>query len=551
MASGGAEKGRTGDNTMNRGAPRWFDADTAGISQKTTVAAGLSLGIFLLALEGSRLSALVYVREQGTSLLTTLISFLVLGAYVARLCIHPPRRPVSVVWTILTALGCSLGLTFYLTGASVPDAIRIPWCALYSVCSPALVYFWVLRAMPFGRTFITRSFGVGVITLGCLSMLTIAFGHTIAVGFVIALPFVGVALLPLIDISEAKPTAQDTNAKTPGHWNALGAIAETHTLGAVADAPVTRTARIGQTLALSLLRLVPFLCYALIFGNIHFSWVNQQDGSTGMWVQLGAATGSIICGLVAFALARLHWGRALESILNLSLAISALVALWLSTFLTSGYVFTYLVLLNIAQKLMLLLILLFGFSFVRNAQECTSLWAIAYFSFFVGTCVSHLTGKCLPEAVDIVTAIALAVVFVADIVGIILLYGGNTPYEDAANSNAVETDRAAQEPALDHTAEAAPIVEEATRSTAGFSDFDPLPYTCHLIASKYDLTRREEEILQLLMRGRSAARISEALCISVATARTHQRNIYAKLGVHSQQDILDLLDQHDAGSHTA
>lgn len=548
MASGGAEKGRTGDNTMNRGAPRWFDTDAAGISQKTTVAAGLSLGIFLLALEGSRLSALMYVEEQGTSLLTTLISFLVLGAYVARLCVRPPHRPAPVILTVLAALGCSLGLTYYLTDASAPDVIRIPWCALYSICAPALVYFWVLRAMPFGRTFITRSFGMGVITLGCLSMLTIAFGHTIAVGFVIASPFIGIALLPFIDVNEAKPTAME---KTPGRWNALSAIAKMHVCDSAADAPSTKRARIGQTLALSLLRLVPFLCYALIFGNIHFSWVSQQDGSTGMWVQLGAATGSIICGLLAFALARLHWGRALESILNLSLAISALVALWLSTFLTSGYVFSYLVLLNIAQKLMLLLILLFGLSFARNARECTSLWAIAYFSFFVGTCVSHLAGKCLPNSVDIVTAIALAVVFVADIVGVILLYGGNAPYEDAANSNAVEMDRPAQEPAPDHTTEAVPVIEEATRSTAGFADFDPLPYTCHLIASKYDLTRREEEILQLLMRGRSAARISEALCISVATARTHQRNIYAKLGVHSQQDILDLLDQHDAGSHEA
>ena len=73
--------------------------------------------------------------------------------------------------------------------------------------------------------------------------------------------------------------------------------------------------------------------------------------------------------------------------------------------------------------------------------------------------------------------------------------------------------------------------------------FDQLPYTCHLIAVEYDLTRREEEILQLLVRGRTASRIAETLCITTATTRTHLRNIYAKLGVHSQQDILDMFEE--------
>lgn len=79
------------------------------------------------------------------------------------------------------------------------------------------------------------------------------------------------------------------------------------------------------------------------------------------------------------------------------------------------------------------------------------------------------------------------------------------------------------------------------RLSAGF---ERLPYTCHLIACEYDLTRREEEILQLLVRGRTAARIAETLCITTATTRTHLRNIYAKLGVHSQQDVLDMFEDY-------
>lgn len=43
-----------------------------------------------------------------------------------------------------------------------------------------------------------------------------------------------------------------------------------------------------------------------------------------------------------------------------------------------------------------------------------------------------------------------------------------------------------------------------------------------------------------LARGRSAAFIADELVCSPATVRTHMKNIYAKLGVHSKQELIDL-----------
>ena len=54
------------------------------------------------------------------------------------------------------------------------------------------------------------------------------------------------------------------------------------------------------------------------------------------------------------------------------------------------------------------------------------------------------------------------------------------------------------------------------------------------------LTDRESEILLLLARGRSSTYIGEALYLSPNTVRGHIKNIYAKLGVHSKQEIIDL-----------
>lgn len=58
-----------------------------------------------------------------------------------------------------------------------------------------------------------------------------------------------------------------------------------------------------------------------------------------------------------------------------------------------------------------------------------------------------------------------------------------------------------------------------------------------------ELTRREREIPELLLEGRSVPIICERLVISEGTARTHVKHIYQKLGVHNHQELLDLAEQ--------
>ena len=45
----------------------------------------------------------------------------------------------------------------------------------------------------------------------------------------------------------------------------------------------------------------------------------------------------------------------------------------------------------------------------------------------------------------------------------------------------------------------------------------------------------------LLCQGRSKSYIAESLFISENTVRSHSKNIYRKLGVHSKQELLDLV----------
>ncbi len=65
---------------------------------------------------------------------------------------------------------------------------------------------------------------------------------------------------------------------------------------------------------------------------------------------------------------------------------------------------------------------------------------------------------------------------------------------------------------------------------------------CALISAQYGLSPREGEVLRLLAKGRDAAYIATFFVISPHTAKTHIHNVYKKLGIHSQQELIDLVE---------
>ena len=71
--------------------------------------------------------------------------------------------------------------------------------------------------------------------------------------------------------------------------------------------------------------------------------------------------------------------------------------------------------------------------------------------------------------------------------------------------------------------------------------FDALGAACKRLGRDSGLTDREQEVMELICKGRSKGYIAESLCISENTVRSHARHLYAKVGVHSKQELLDLL----------
>lgn len=60
---------------------------------------------------------------------------------------------------------------------------------------------------------------------------------------------------------------------------------------------------------------------------------------------------------------------------------------------------------------------------------------------------------------------------------------------------------------------------------------------------KWNLTARETDVISELASGRTAGKIAERLSVSINTVRSHIKSIYAKMGIHSQQELIDIIDK--------
>ena len=73
---------------------------------------------------------------------------------------------------------------------------------------------------------------------------------------------------------------------------------------------------------------------------------------------------------------------------------------------------------------------------------------------------------------------------------------------------------------------------------------------CRRIAAEYGLTAQETNIFTMLARGRNLKYVADDLCISGHTVKTHIYHIYRKLDIHSQQELIDLVESRSGTQET-
>ncbi len=121
--------------------------------------------------------------------------------------------------------------------------------------------------------------------------------------------------------------------------------------------------------------------------------------------------------------------------------------------------------------------------------------------------------------------------------------GGEAPEgfsRDAYEYAFVESDNA-------FLAGGAPVAGES--ESAAVDDDQAFGSRCARIAERCGLTDREGEILGYLARGRTNVYIAGVLFVSENTVRSHVRNIYSKLDVHTRQQLIDLVEAETDADH--
>lgn len=65
---------------------------------------------------------------------------------------------------------------------------------------------------------------------------------------------------------------------------------------------------------------------------------------------------------------------------------------------------------------------------------------------------------------------------------------------------------------------------------------------CQDVGARFALTPREAEVFEMLARGRNREYIEDALGVSRNTVKAHVKHVYAKLDIHSHQELIDLFE---------
>ena len=263
--------------------------------------------------------------------------------------------------------------------------------------------------------------------------------------------------------------------------------------------------------------------YTAVFGIIQRNWFPlQNEPSFAILIDLAYAIGYLSAAIIMYLLATRFLSRAHFDVYRAIILPVVMVALYLSTVFSGEQSWVFAAPLSMAQRLSFFFFLTpFLIQDERDAMVSFCLSQVAYRAGLMIAGISRSIS--LPQefwnGVVIVTLALLTIWSFA-----LLLSGRN------ANSQAA----GAGDSAGASTSE--PVAESDKPKRPSFKE------VCAAIAKEYSLTPREQEVMEMLLKGRSAARIAEELVISKGTVKGYIHNVYTKVDVHSQQELIDFFE---------
>lgn len=326
--------------------------------------------------------------------------------------------------------------------------------------------------------------------------------------------------------------------------------------------------------------LLPLLFLPFIFGIIHNAWIPAQDGGTvSTQIQLGAALGTILAGGILLLLITYFWGRRRLELYNLIILPILILTLFLTTLVEGSLSIIYITPLNIVQKCTLFITWMAPY-LIPCKKSPLVIWGVAELFYQMSKGFSTLAAHAmLPDNLLFITCIASAISVISVVIGI-MLDQNKDGFLEINNEQCLQGESSANEDVRTpqirigsivtkdgskpiHGQTTSPFCTFANQETSHprndnspvHTDSSPAsspPLSSKqivgIIAQEFRLTQREEEVLELLAQGMKASAIGEDLFISTSTAKSHIRNIYAKLDIHTQSELLLLVHQKESES---
>lgn len=450
---------------------------------------------------GKLTTAAYALTPTTTSILTTNVLCLALAVAISIAAgkVHDRFVFYQRWWAMLVCFGFSLGLFCHYSAyilTSSPSWLPLAGYYLATVIGYLYLFIWYERIFTFGLKSTLLVVGTSLIVRAGLQLLLFFMQDAPGICFL--------ALMPIMSLPFFLTVLDKTQ-----HEALLDAEDKSSSICAPSRVSHHKSALISMLTIMALLVLLNYLTNETTSQTASLA-SSEARASHLLHIAANILAGSVI---VVFATARMS--RALLfSFLFATAAISCLSSF--SAPLTSGTAQAIYTLASQTSMRMLDFTAVFAaFVFLEKNRSPLRMFAAARIvhkvAFVAGVLLMQLSGESVSGFPPTARSVIVAGLFIA--LGIFFVC--TEPPVHAKGSEGAEAEPAA---------------------------CSPLERAIAALSSQGRLTPTETTVLELAARGKNAESIRQELVVSVNTAKTHIRNIYAKLGVHSQQELIALVE---------
>ncbi|WP_165046289.1 helix-turn-helix transcriptional regulator [Adlercreutzia sp. ZJ138] len=463
------------------------------------------LGLGLESCAGQFRQLVTFSYAQAPSSAVVLLGHgLCLAIAVSVLMLMHKRRATflfnSRLWPVLICMGFSFGLFCYFSNYLL--TISIEWLPtagyLVATCVGSFYLFvWYERMFSFGLKNTLVIVGMSLVVRAGLQLLLLLLQNVPSIFLV--------STMPLLSLPCFLAVFSKTRGATPGY-----------PLYSDQDSSIHSSQRIEHSSAaiVSLFTVMALLLLLRFIVNGQVNWAETTPESPSHNHLLIAAV-NVIAGGTAIFFSRQQIGKSLLFTFVLTTVALSCFSTFVSSIATEGIHPIYILASQLSVRLQDFTIIFMVFAFSKNGEARYGLYVASKIIRGVVPFLVPLLMTLAQNEFSDLNAIASSVVLASLFIALGVFFACLTTPPPVSKTDVNEPDPPIRKP------------------------FKDAIYT---LALRGHLTPTEQTVLEFIARGQNADSVRQELQVSINTTKTHFRNIYAKLGVHSQQEIIAMVD---------